>query len=119
MPKLLKLSFFIIFSSFISNQIYSQTLSERIESLLSQMTLEEKILQLHAEGGFNTADNNRLNIPGFIMADGPHGVRDGLATSFPVGISMSATFDPDLMERVGKALGKEYRGKGKHQALGP
>lgn len=119
MPKLLKLSFFIIFSSFISNQIYSQTLSERIESLLSQMTLEEKILQLHAEGGFNTADNNRLNIPGFIMADGPHGVRDGLATSFPVGISMSATFDPDLMERVGKALGKEFRGKGKHQALGP
>ncbi|MFA7289106.1 MAG: glycoside hydrolase family 3 C-terminal domain-containing protein [Melioribacteraceae bacterium] len=119
MSKFLKLGFFLLLTFFFSNQIYSQTVTERIESLLSQMTLDEKILQLHAEGGFNTANNDRLNIPGFIMADGPHGVRDGLATSFPVGISMSATFDPDLIERVGIAMGKEFRGKGKHQALGP
>ena len=45
----------------------------------------------------NTADNTRLGIPGFFMADGPHGVRDGLATSFPVGISMAATWDRDLI----------------------
>lgn len=34
----------------------------------------------------NTASNQRLDIPGFVMADGPHGVRDGMATSFPIGI---------------------------------
>ncbi|MEX1276072.1 MAG: glycoside hydrolase family 3 C-terminal domain-containing protein [Bacteroidota bacterium] len=81
--------------------------------------MQEKIKQLHAEGGFNTADNARLGIPGFIMADGPHGVRDGFATSFPVGIGMASTWDVELAKRIGTAMGKEFRGKGKHQALGP
>ncbi len=97
----------------------AQTVEDRINAILGQMTMEEKIKQLHAEGGFNTADNTRLGIPGFIMADGPHGVRDGSATSFPVGIGMASTWDVDLAKRVGLAMGKEFRGKGKHQALGP
>jgi beta-glucosidase len=97
----------------------AQTLDDRIEGILSRMTLEEKILQLHKEGGFNTADNARLGVPGFLMADGPHGVRDGLATSFPVSIGMAATWDTELAFRVGEAMGKEFRGKGKSQALGP
>ncbi len=83
------------------------------------MTIDEKIEQLHAEGGFNTADNTRLGIPGFVMADGPHGVRDGLATSFPVGIGMAAMWDTAMARQIGIAMGKEFRGKGKHQALGP
>ena len=98
---------------------FSQTVEQRIDNLLSQMTTAEKILQLHKEGGMNTADNLRLGIPGFVMADGPHGVRDGYATSFPVGISMAATWDVELAERVGKAMGEEFRAKGKHQMLGP
>lgn len=97
----------------------AQTLEDRTNSILSQMTVAEKIKQLHKEGGFNTADNTRLGIPGFIMADGPHGVRDGAATSFPVTIGMASTWDVELAERVGLALGREFRGKGKHQALGP
>jgi beta-glucosidase len=97
----------------------AQTVETRIDSLLARMTAAEKISQLHHEGGFNTADNTRLNIPGFIMADGPHGVRDGLATCFPVGIAMAATWDPEVIQRVGLAMGKEFRAKGKHQALGP
>lgn len=104
---------------FVSLQGRTQTVERRIDSVLALMTTAEKISQLHHEGGFNTADNMRLNIPGFIMADGPHGVRDGLATCFPVGIAMAATWDPALMQRVGVALGKEFRAKGKHQALGP
>ncbi len=97
----------------------AQTVEQRITELLGQMTIEEKIEQLHKAGSMHTADNTRLNIPGFVMADGPHGVRDGLATSFPVGIGMAATWDVDLAERVGIALGKEFRGKGKDQMLGP
>ncbi|MFA6438112.1 MAG: glycoside hydrolase family 3 C-terminal domain-containing protein, partial [Bacteriovoracaceae bacterium] len=95
------------------------TIEDRITTLLSQMTMEEKIAQLHQAGSFNTADNERLKIPGFIMADGPHGVRDGRATSFPVGIGMAAMWDRDVAYRIGVAMGKEFRGKGKHQALGP
>lgn len=97
----------------------AQSLEERIDQILSKMTTEEKILQLHQEGSFNTQDNTRLNIPGFIMADGPHGVRDGSATAFPVGIAVTATWDKEIAERLGAAMGKEFRGKGKHQALGP
>ncbi len=120
MRRTLKLSVSIILLIFlISPNLYSQTLDERVESIINKMSLQEKILQLHQEGGFNTADNTRLGIPGFIMADGPHGVRDGKATSFPVGISMAATWNPDLIFQVGLAMGKEFRGKGKHQALGP
>jgi len=97
----------------------AQTVEDRITAILNQMTIAEKIKQLHQEGGFNTADNSRLGVPGFVMADGPHGVRDGMATSFPVGIGMASTWDVDLARRVGVAMGQEFRGKGKHQALGP
>ena len=112
---LLVFSFFLI----INKTNFSQTLDDRVNSLIEQMTLQEKILQLHKERGFNTADNTRLGIPGFVMADGPHGVRDGYATSFPVGISMAATWDRDLIYRIGFAMGEEFKGKRKHQALGP
>jgi beta-glucosidase len=110
----------IVISLFINvNGVYSQTLDDKINDLLSKMTLEEKVKQLHQEGSFNTADNKRLKIPGFKMADGPHGVRNGLATSFPVGTGIAATWDSELIYRVGVALGKEFHGKGIHQALGP
>ncbi len=113
----------IFFSLIIINSISqisnAQTLDTRIDSLISKMTLDEKILQLHQEGGFNTADNSRLGIPGLIMSDGPHGVRNGDATSFPVSIGMASTWDRDLIRQVGIAMGQEFRGKGIHQMLGP
>jgi len=92
---------------------------EKADWLISQMTVTEKISQLHGIWWMDTADNTRLGIPGFKMADGPHGIRDGKATCFPVGIAMAATLDPELLERVGIALGEEFRGKGRNQALGP
>jgi beta-glucosidase len=109
----------LLFWTLAPSGLVGQTLEERITSILSQMTTDEKIKQLHQEGDFHTAANSRLLIPGFSMADGPHGVRDGLATAFPVGIGMASTWDPELAERIGVAMGKEFRGKGKNQALGP
>lgn len=98
---------------------FGQTVEDRITSILNQMTVDEKILQLHQQGGMNTADNVRLRIPGFLMDDGPHGVRDGMATSYPVGIGMASTWDTALVRRIGMAMGEEFRGKGRDQALGP
>jgi beta-glucosidase len=109
----------VVASLLIALRLSAQTVEDRITGILNQMTTAEKILQLHQEGGFNTADNTRLGVPGFIMADGPHGVRDGMATSFPVGIGMASTWDVELAQQVGFAMGNEFRGKGKHQALGP
>lgn len=120
--RILRVNQLLIFFSlifFFTSNLTSQTLEDKINGLISKMTLQEKVLQLHQQGSFNTADNSRLHIPGFIMSDGPHGVRNGLATSFPVGMGMAATWDVDLVYRIGEAMGKEFRGKGIDQALGP
>jgi len=99
----------------------------RVESLLAQMTLDEKLEQMHGTGslmggsGWLTADNERLGIPGFAMVDGPRGVSGyaGPATAFPVGMARGATWDPELEERVGEAIGREARAKGASVLLAP
>jgi beta-glucosidase len=92
-----------------------------IDDLISQMTLEEKVAQMG--GGaelMTTPDNTRLGIPGFKMADGPHGVREwGNATSFPGVLSLGATWDTALVQQVGEALGREFRGKARYVGLAP
>jgi beta-glucosidase len=80
------------------------TSEETIDWLTEQMTMAEKIVQLHGIDWMDTADNTRLEIPGFRTADGPHGLRGGKATSFPVSIAMAATWDPELLERVGNQV---------------
>jgi beta-glucosidase len=97
----------------------SESGEERLDELIAQMTVAEKIDQLHGSDWMDTADNTRLGIPGLRTADGPHGLRGGRSTSFPVGIAMAATWDPELLERVGIALGQEFRGTGRNQVLGP
>jgi len=99
----------------------------RISDLLSEMTLSEKLDQMHGiglvpvDGLWQTADNERLGIPGFRMVDGPRGVGvlAGTATAFPVGMARGATWDVDLEEQVGEAIGREVRGKGGSVLLAP
>jgi beta-glucosidase len=106
----------------------TNSFSERVESLLAQMTLKEKISLLSGKDNWNTMPVERLGIPSITMTDGPHGVRAsdistgrklGPATSYPTGISMGASWNPELIERVGAALGEETRGMGCHILLGP
>jgi len=94
--------------------------NKRVEDLLAQMTLEEKVAQLGGDqSGMATPDNTRIGIPGFKMADGPHGVRWGMATCFPSPLALGASWDPALVQRVGEAIGREFRGKGRYVALAP
>jgi beta-glucosidase len=102
--------------------------TELVENLLSQLTLKEKISLLSGKDNWNTMPVERLGIPSITMTDGPHGVRAsdistgrklGPATSFPTGISMGASWNPEFIERVGAALGEETRGMGCHILLGP
>ena len=86
--------------------IFPQTIDERVDAIISQMSTNEKIDQLTSNTFFTTGDNARLGIPGFVMSDGPHGVRFGGATSFPTGIAQAASWDVDLIEKVGEAMGK-------------
>lgn len=62
----------------------------------------------------------RLDIPELCFADAPAGIRgQEFVSAFPAGIHLGATFDKGLMLRYGQALGREFKGKGIHIALGP
>lgn len=61
---------------------------------------------------FPAARVDRLGIPGFAFSDGPRGVVIGPATAFPVSMARGATWDVDLEERIGEAIGRELRAVG-------
>jgi hypothetical protein len=105
--------------SFAATRPPDEPSEEFIDWLIANMTVAEKIDQLHGIDWMNTVDNIRLGIPGLGMADGGHGLRGGSATSFAVGIAMATTWDPDLIKRVGAAIGEEMRGNGIDVALAP
>src|SRR6266478_2545324 len=92
----------------------------RVESILGQLTLEEKIDLLGGVDGFFIRDIPRLNWPRLKMADGPVGVRNfGPATAFAGGVTLTATWNPALAELVGTELGRDSRAKGVHFLLAP
>jgi beta-glucosidase len=95
--------------------------------LVSQMTLDEKIAQMHGEGfsrmmlsmvlnqtaaAVYAGDNERLGIPPLGFTDGPRGVICGRSTAFPVSMARAATWDTELEGRVGDVIGKEARAQG-------
>lgn len=93
---------------------------QRVESILSKMTLEQKIDMIGGVDGFYIRGYKDLGIPRLKMSDGPLGVRNyGPATTFPAGISMAASFDPELVKRVGTIIGQDARARGVHFLLGP
>lgn len=64
-------------------------------------------------------ENTRLGIPLFLAEEAPHGHMAIGATVFPTGIGMAATWSPQLINEVGKAIGKEIRLQGGHISYGP
>jgi beta-glucosidase len=105
---------------------------EKIDSLISQLTIEEKVALIHSESSFASAGVARLGIPHWVMSDGPHGVRkehgtdyvpdEGVADSvtyLPVGVALASTWNPKLGYEYGKILGSEANARGKDVILGP
>ncbi len=58
------------------------------------------------------AQLTRVGFPGIAFSDGPRGVTVGANTCFPVSMARGATWDPDLEERIGQAIGLELRARG-------
>ncbi|WP_043496881.1 glycoside hydrolase family 3 protein [Georgenia sp. SUBG003] len=83
-------------------------LEERVEDLLSRLTLEEKVSLMHQ---WQPAIE-RLDVPAFRTGtEALHGVAWlGEATVFPQAIGLASTWDPELLEDVGEAVGTEVRG---------
>jgi len=105
----------------------------KIDSLISQMTIEEKIGMLHGNSMFTTGGVERLGIPELKMADGPLGVREEIsrdnwapvgldndfATYYPAGGGLAATWNTDLAYLFGNSVGQEMRARGKDMLLSP
>src|SRR5262249_54062030 len=98
---------------------------ETSESLLGQLTLEEKVALISGSDAWHSSAVPRLRIPRFKMSDGPSGVRGDVQKShktsvcFPAGVALAATWDPGRIEQIGAALAEEARSKGVHVVLAP
>ena len=103
-----------------------------IDKLISEMTLEEKASLCSAADAWHTKRIDRLNLPSAMVSDGPHGLRKeddspahfGLLDSveaicFPTASALACSFDRELIENVGNALGKECQSEDISVLLGP
>ena len=105
---------------------------ENLLHLIRQMTLEEKAGLCSGRNGWQTKSVERLGIPSLRVSDGPHGLRkqgegvDNLgvmesvpAVCFPAGCALASSFDRELLNEVGAALGEECRAEDVDILLGP
>jgi beta-glucosidase len=98
----------------------------RIDTLIDAMTIEEQVALLAGASFWLTTPIERLGIPAIKVTDGPNGARGGgaliggvRAASFPVAISLAATWNTALVEQIGQALAEEAQSKGAHVLLAP
>ena len=95
-----------------------------MKDLVEELNLKEKILLLSGFNNWYTNKIERLDIPSIKMSDGPNGVRgDGTSgktsACFPCPILMGSTWNEELLEKIGVALGEEARDKDVDVLLGP
>lgn len=95
----------------------SKPIEARVSDLFNRLTLDEK-MDLLTGTAFTTRPIPRLGVPAAAMADAGQGVRGGMdsttgpATAFPSAVTMASSWDPELIGRIGKAIGEEARNKG-------
>jgi len=105
----------------------------QIDTIIARMTLEEKVNMFYGIRMFSSAGVPRLGIADLEFADGPFGIREelmpnswspaglgnDLATFFPTGSALAATWSPKIAYDYGVAIGTEGRIRGKDMLLGP
>lgn len=103
-----------------------------IEKVLQEMTLEEKAQMCSGRDFWKTQDIERLGIPSVMMCDGPNGLRKQLGEGdhlginesietvcYPTASAFASSFDKDLLQELGKALGEECQAEKVGMLLGP
>lgn len=99
---------------------------------VSSLPLEDRAELLAGESHWKTYAAPSAGIPSLFLSDGPHGLRKqegaqdcmGIAesrpaTCFPTASVLACSFDPELVERVGAAIGEEARRQRVDVVLGP
>jgi beta-glucosidase len=106
----------------------SADIERRVQHIIDELSLEEKILLLGGKPGQSGPQANsatfpieRLGVPELRMADGPMGVHwwCEASTSYPALIAAAASWDEDLWYQFGAALGRDCRARGVHILLAP
>ena len=106
---------------------------KKIDKVIAQMTLEEKVEMLHSKTNMSSAGVERLGIADMNYADGPFGIREegvpngfqpagwklDSATYFPTGSALAATWSKEMAYLYGTGMGTEARLRGKDVILGP
>ena len=103
-------------------------IEEKAKEILSIMTLEEKFNQMAGDdtlavGGpkiqkrynaepYPAGEDKKLGIPGVLFSDGPRGCVIGSSTCFPVSMARGASWDLELEEKIGEAIGIEVKSQG-------
>jgi beta-glucosidase len=100
--------------------------------ILSEMTLEQKAAFLTGKDFWQTLDFEEFGVPSMFLSDGPHGLRKqaaaadhlGLnasipATCFPTAATMANSWNVELGEKMGEALGEECAALKVNMLLGP
>lgn len=103
-----------------------------IDKLINELTVEEKVCLLSGHKSWHTNKVTRLGIPSVVLTDGPHGLRkkkDGdnvtglgqteLSTCFPAACTTGASWNKDMLYKMGRAMGEECRYYGVSLILGP
>lgn len=102
------------------------------ESIIQKLTLEQKCMLLSGKNVFETYEVKKAGIPSIWLSDGPHGLRKqagqadhlGLnpsetATCFPTAATAACSWNTELGEEIGEALGQEAAASDVHVVLGP
>ncbi|MFD3274177.1 beta-glucosidase [Paenibacillus dendritiformis] len=105
-------------------------MSRQVKDIMKRMTLEEKASLCSGLNMWQTKAVERVGIPSIVMTDGPHGLRKQAnpadmssktvpATCFPSGAGLASSWDRELIEEVGAALGEECQAEDVQILLGP
>ncbi|SNR69786.1 glycoside hydrolase family 3 C-terminal domain-containing protein [Lutibacter flavus] len=132
MKKTVLISFLVLITMNLKAQTQQEIdIQNKITQLISQLTIEEKVALCSGRDDWSTMPIERLDIPWIWLSDGPHGLRRAPATNkpgygdqlqatcFPTASALAATWDLDLVYKVGQTLGEESQTQNVNVLLGP
>ena len=102
-----------------SGSITNADVEKRVDAMMSRMSLEQKIDLLGGIRSFYIRAYSELGLPEQKMSDGPVGLRNYGPSTTMGGIGLAASWNPELVERLGKVFGEDARARGVHFLLGP
>ncbi|MHC6592835.1 beta-glucosidase family protein [Arthrobacter sp. C152] len=105
--------------------MHTLTVDQRIDALVQELTLEEKVQLLTGRDFWTTWPMEKIGLRPILVSDGPSGVRGELwderqpSMNFPSATAISSSWDPAIADRLGAASAVEARRKGVDVVLGP